>query len=41
MALHRAGRLPYERLCRRYAFSEVPRALADAAAGRAIKPVIC
>jgi aryl-alcohol dehydrogenase len=41
MALHRAGRLPYERLCRRYAFSEVPRALADAAAGRAIKPIIC
>jgi len=41
MALHREGRLPYDRFCRRYAFSEVPRALADAAAGRAIKPIIC
>lgn len=41
MALHRAGRLPYDRFCRRYAFTEMPRALEDAAAGRAIKPVIC
>jgi aryl-alcohol dehydrogenase len=41
MRLHQQGRLPYDRFCRRYAFSETPRALADAAAGRAIKPIIC
>ena len=39
--LHRHGRLPYDRFCRRYAFSEVPRALEDVAAGRAIKAIIC
>jgi aryl-alcohol dehydrogenase len=39
--LHRLGRLPYDRFCRRYAFSEMPRALADVAAGRAIKAIIC
>jgi aryl-alcohol dehydrogenase len=41
IALHGQGRLPYERFCRRYAFTEMPLALADAAAGRAIKPIIC
>jgi aryl-alcohol dehydrogenase len=39
--LHRQGRLPYDRFCRRYAFSEMPRALEDVAAGRAIKAIIC
>jgi Zn-dependent alcohol dehydrogenase len=39
--LHQQGRLPYDRFCRRYAFSEMPRALDDVAAGRAIKAIIC
>jgi aryl-alcohol dehydrogenase len=39
--LHRQGRLPYDRFCRSYAFSEMPRALEDVAAGRAIKAIIC
>ena len=38
---HRQGHLPYDRFCRRYAFSEMPRALEDVAAGRAIKAIIC
>jgi aryl-alcohol dehydrogenase len=39
--LHRQVRLPYDRFRGRYAFSEVPRALEDVAAGRAIKAIIC
>lgn len=38
---HLEGSLPYDRFCRRYAFSEMPRALEDVAAGRAIKAIIC
>ena len=38
---HRQGRLPREGFCRRYAFSEMPRALDDVAAERAIKAIIC
>lgn len=34
------GELPYDRLVSRYDFAELPRALADAAEGRSIKPVI-
>ena len=37
----RHGQLPYDRFCRRYAFSEMPRVLEDVAAGRAIKAIIC
>lgn len=40
MEQHLAGRLPYDRLCRRYAFDDLPLALADSAAGRVIKPII-
>lgn len=39
-SLQLAGALPYERLVTRYDFAELPRALADAEAGRAIKPVL-
>jgi aryl-alcohol dehydrogenase len=40
MRTHRAGRLPYDRLVRFYPFEDLPRALADAQAGRVIKPVL-
>jgi aryl-alcohol dehydrogenase len=40
MRLHQQGRLPYDRLVRFYEFEDLPRALADASAGSAIKPVI-
>jgi aryl-alcohol dehydrogenase len=40
MQLHRAGRLPYDRLVRFYPFEDLPRALADAQAGTTIKPVL-
>lgn len=39
-ALHLEGRLPCERLLRFYDFADLPRALEDAEAGRAIKPVL-
>ncbi len=39
-ALQLEGRLPYERLVSLYDFVDLPRALADAEAGRAIKPVL-
>ena len=39
-AMHRAGQLPLERLVHEYAFADIGRALADAAAGRAVKPVL-
>jgi aryl-alcohol dehydrogenase len=38
--LHRQGRLPFDRLIREYAMSEINDAAADAAAGRTIKPVL-
>lgn len=38
--LQRSGQLPYERLLSRYSFADLPMALADAAAHRAIKPVV-
>ena len=38
--LHLDGELPYDRLLSFYDFAELPAALADAEAGRAIKPVI-
>jgi len=40
IALHRAGRFPIERLQRRYAFTDIDRAAADAASGDTIKPVL-
>lgn len=39
-ALQLEGRLPYDRLVSFYDFADLPRALADAEAGRAIKPVL-
>lgn len=39
-ALQLAGELPYERLVTCYDFAALPQALADAEAGRAIKPVL-
>lgn len=41
MDLHLGGHLPFDRFCRRYRFDDLPLALADATAGRAIKPIIC
>jgi len=38
--LHLDGELPYDRLVSFYDFDDLPRALADAEAGRVIKPVI-
>jgi aryl-alcohol dehydrogenase len=40
MELHRAGRLPFERLIRRFPFERINEAAAEAAAGTAIKPVL-
>jgi len=40
VALWRAGRLPIERLTRRYRFDEIAAAVEDARSGRAIKPVL-
>jgi aryl-alcohol dehydrogenase len=40
MRLHQSGRLPYDRLVTFYDFEQLPTALADAAAGKAIKPVV-
>ncbi|MGD9596891.1 MAG: NAD(P)-dependent alcohol dehydrogenase [Steroidobacteraceae bacterium] len=39
-AMHRAGQLPVGRLVAAYEFTDIGRALADAAAGRAIKPIL-
>jgi aryl-alcohol dehydrogenase len=38
--LHRAGRLPFESLIRRFPFEQINEAAAEAAAGTAIKPVL-
>jgi aryl-alcohol dehydrogenase len=38
--LHRQGRLPVEKLIRRYEFDEIDTAFADAASGRTVKPVL-
>jgi aryl-alcohol dehydrogenase len=38
--LHRAGRLPFDRLVRRFPFEQINEAAAEAAAGTAIKPVL-
>lgn len=40
MQLQRAGKLPYERFVTFYDFDDLPRALADAAEGRAVKPIL-
>lgn len=40
-AMFRAGALPIDRLVARYDFAAIGRALADAEAGRAVKPVLC
>lgn len=40
VALWRIGRLPVERLLTTYPFAEIPAAVADARAGRVIKPVL-
>lgn len=40
VALQRAGRFPVERLQRQYAFTDIGRAAADAAAGTTVKPVL-
>ncbi len=39
--LYRQGRLPVDRLIRRYAFSDIATAMADSASGRTVKPVLC
>jgi aryl-alcohol dehydrogenase len=39
-AWHLEGRLPYDRFCQQYSFSDFPRAWADADAARAIKPIL-
>ena len=38
--LHSQGRLPIEKLIRRYDFGDIDAAFADAASGKAIKPVL-
>jgi aryl-alcohol dehydrogenase len=38
--LHAQGRLPLEKLIRRYAFEDIDVAFADAASGRTVKPVL-
>jgi aryl-alcohol dehydrogenase len=40
IALHAQGRFPFERMLRRYPFAEINAAMADAEAGRVIKPVL-
>jgi aryl-alcohol dehydrogenase len=40
IAYHRSGDLPVERLIRHYRFGDIAAAFADAAGGRAIKPVL-
>jgi aryl-alcohol dehydrogenase len=40
IALHRLGRLPFDKLTHRYAFDEINVAALDAAEGRSIKPVM-
>jgi len=37
---HRQGRFPFERLVRRFDFADINRAFEEAAAGRAVKPVL-
>ena len=38
--LHRSGRLPVEKLIRRYEFEDIGAAFADAASGKTVKPVL-
>jgi len=40
IALHQAGRFPFDRLIRFYPLSEINQAIADGEAGRVIKPVV-
>lgn len=40
MKLHLEGRLPYDRLVQYYDFADLPAALADAGAGRVLKPIL-
>lgn len=39
-AMHHAGQLPVERLVANYDFADIGRALADAGAGRVVKPIL-
>jgi aryl-alcohol dehydrogenase len=38
--MHRQGRFPFDRLIRKYKFSEINQAISDSEAGRAVKPVL-
>ena len=38
--LHRQGRLPLEKLIRRYDFGDIDAAFADAGSGKTVKPVL-
>ena len=38
--LHAQGRLPLEKLIRRYDFGDIDAAFADAASGKTVKPVL-
>ena len=40
VALHAEGRLPVEKLIRRYDFEDIDAAFADAASGKTVKPVL-
>ena len=40
ITLYRAGRFPFDRLVKLYAFAEINRAVADARRGDTIKPVL-
>lgn len=40
LGYHRAGRLPFDRLIRTYAFSDILTAIADGEEGRVVKPVL-
>ncbi len=40
VALHRAGRLPFDRLIRTYPFADINTAVADATSGETVKPVL-
>ena len=40
IALHAQGRFPFDRMLRRYPFSEINAALADSESGNVVKPVL-
>jgi aryl-alcohol dehydrogenase len=41
IAFHRAGRLPFDRMCRRYPFEAINEAVRDCRSGVTIKPILC